>query len=370
MEDQAGCDKCGQALSADQRVCGQCGSERPAVPGPAEGSAPQEGPSPRGLVWEADISLLTNPLILRQLVTLLALTGLFMSGLLSFLLAVQGEWRAIPTVLGMTLLVVGILAVLMLPAMLFLGNRIRARFTVNEKGVLYETVGRRARTVSRLAVLLGALGGRPTTAGAGLLGMSRERESYSWRGIVSASYHPRWRGITLCNRWRAVAFLACTPGNYEQVAAYVRWMVATPKAGRAAAARSPLPRLLGRTALVVLAALPIFLIPYPFELDPFVPLIMLCFALATVWLVHFFGWVVIATALWIAAEIVLIGLQVRQSIFASLGVYRVYEILDAWDWSALALAAAGLAYLIIFSWRAARGRIVSALGEDWAEVDG
>jgi hypothetical protein len=57
----------------------------------------------------------------------------------------------------------------------------------------------------------------------------------------------------LHDAWRSVALLACTPGNYEQVATYVRRTVATQEA------RCPLPRLLGRSVLAVLAAVPVWL---------------------------------------------------------------------------------------------------------------
>ncbi len=352
------CPQCGAPLSAGQRFCGQCGSERP-----HEADAPAQG----GLSWEADIGLVTNPLILRQLVTAPAIAGLIMFALLSFIFAVAGEWESIPMILFISLLTAGALAALMLlVAVLFFGNRFRARFAVDEKGFSVETVDRRARAANRLAVAMGVLGRNPGPAGAGVAGMARERESYSWRGIAAATYHPGWRGIALRNHWRTVAFLACTPTNYEQVAACVRAHVA-PRSSRPA--RNPLPRFLGRSALVMLASLPVFLLPYPFELDLLVPLLMVSFALATVWLLPVFGWVVIGAALWIAAEIALIALGTRESMFASLGTYRTYEILDTADWLALALAAAGLAYLAISSWRAARGHLPSLLSEDYAEAE-
>lgn len=346
----------------------ECGSERPAEPSLA-GAPAGVGSERGGWAWEMEMGLLTNPLILRQLVTLLAMTGLLMSGLLSFLFAVQGEWGSIPMVLLITLAAVGSVALLMvLVIVLFFGNRFRVRFAVHEQGIEWAVVDRRARAGNRLAALLGMLGGSPSAAGAGLMGMAREHESYSWRGFAGASYHPRWHGIALRNRWRTVAFLACTPGNYPQVAAYVHEHISAPAAGHAAAGRSPLPRLLGRSLLVVLASLPVFLLPYPFELDLLLPLIMLCFALATIWLVHLFGWVVIAAALWIAAEILHIALRTRESIFPWRGSYRTFEVLDSGDWLALALAAAGLAYLVVFSWRAARGHLPAALIED-AELE-
>lgn len=365
------CQECGKPLTPEGRFCAHCGSEYvPVNDAPIPQALPAESPIQGKLTWEASIGLLTNPAMLSQFALVLGGAGLVMALLLSFLMVVQGEWESIPMVLLMTLVGVGVLALLMLLVIvLFFGNRFRARFTIDEKGLLFETVDARAKTGSRLAALLGLLGGNMTTAGAGLMGMSREQEFSSWRAIASARYYPRSRTITLRNRWRTVALLACTPENYAQVAEFVRQRVTAPGKASAASAHSPLPRLLGRTALVVLAMLPIFLLPYPFELDQLVPLIMLCFALATVWLVHLFGWVVIACAVWIAAEIVLIGLEVKTSIFPSRGAYRNFEILDGADWLALLLAVAGLAYLVVFSWRAARGRITSALSDDYAEMD-
>jgi len=46
--------------------------------------------------------------------------------------------------------------------------------------------------------------------------------------------------------------------------------------------KNPLRKMLLRTLLVVLAMVPVFALPYPFELDLFIPLLMLLFALATV----------------------------------------------------------------------------------------
>ncbi len=350
------CRTCGRALAAGQRFCAHCGAERPAQLGPD------------GLAWEADVSLLTNPLILRQLATVLGLAGLLLFGLLALLFAVEDEWEQIPMALMMTLVGVGATALLLVLVMLlFFGNRFRARFAVNEAGVVFESVDRRAIVGSRLAVLLGMLRGAPSVAGAGLAATAGGREAHSWRRIVRAGYHPRWYGITLHNRWRTVAFLACTPGNYEQVAAFVRQKVSASSAEARASEPSPLPRLLARSALVVLAALPVFLLPHPFDLDLLLPLIMLCFALATVWLVPLFGWVVMAVALWIAGEILLIALRTRESVFPWHDTYRTYEILETGDWLALALAAAGLAYLAASGWRAARGHAPSALSADEME---
>lgn len=365
------CAACGKPMAADARFCPHCGSERPAGDGPGNVASPEtERSMPGGMVWETRVGLLTNPVVVKQLALVVVGATLLMAALLSFLLAVQGEWEGIPMMLLISLGGGAALSLLMLFVILvFFGNRILVRFGVSDEGVLVETVDARARMGSRAALILGALGDSMTAAGAGLAAASGERQFCRWQAVVEAVYHPRRHTISLRNHWRTVAFLACTPDNYEQVAAVVRRRVEeTPVREGVTFGRNPLPRLLGRSALVVLAALPVFLLPYPFELDLLVPLIMLCFALATVWLIHFFGWVVIGCALWIAAEIVLIALRVQDSIFASVGSYRNVEILNAGDWLALGLAAAGLTYLVAHSWRAARGRIPSALSDDDAAM--
>lgn len=320
------------------------------------------------LVWETDMALLGHPTILRQLLLVAGLSGGIMALLMSFLLAVQGEWEGIPAMLLISLCAaVGLALLLLLVVLLFFGNRMRMRFALGEQGIAIETVDRRAKGASRLAVWAGLLGGSPTTAGAGLTALSSESQAFSWRGIAEARYDPRRRSITLRNRWRTVAFLACTPENYVQVEALVRARV-RPAQGDEPSIASPLPRLLGRTLLVILAALPVFILPYPFELDLLAPLFLLCFALATVWLIPLFGWVVIAAAVWVGAQIAMIALQSQESMFAWRGTYRNYEVLNAGDWAALFVAAVGLGYLVVFSWRATHGRYVSALVADEAEL--
>jgi hypothetical protein len=229
LGDQPGfCSQCGQALGAGQRFCGQCDSERAAVPGPAKGSALEAGLGAPGLQWEAEMGLVTNPMVMKQMAFLLGVTWLIMSGLISFIFALDGQWQSIPKVLLGLLLAVGALGLAVVLIMLvFFANRVRYRFTVNDKGVFVETVSRRARTANRLAVSMGALQGHLGTTGAGLIAVSREAEFYPWPEIARASYHPGWRGISLSSGWRTLALLTCTPDNYAQVAAYVRQMVAT-----------------------------------------------------------------------------------------------------------------------------------------------
>jgi threonine/homoserine/homoserine lactone efflux protein len=103
---------------------------------------------------------------------------------------------------------------------------------------------------------------------------------------------------------------------------------------------------------VALAVAPLFVLSsYPFELDLFLPLLMMTFALATVWLIPLFGWVVIGCAAILALLITVTGLS-------------EFDYLYGYEQAAFVLAYVGLAYLVWFSWRALRGRFVPPLVQD------
>jgi hypothetical protein len=307
----------------------------------------------RSLSWETEIPLVTNPLIARQLLLVAAGAGLLMAFLLTFIMATTGEFDQIPMMLLISLAAaVGLGLLLFLVALIAFGNRIRVRFTVDAEGILWETVDRRARAGNRLAVIAGMLGGSPQTAGAGLLGASRETETVRWDELAGFSVAPRHRMLTLRGRWRPVMMVVCLPENFDRVTAYANNRIAPPMEGAKLRLRSrPLINGLLRTGLVVLAAAPVFaLASYPFNLDLLLPLIWFVFALATVWLIPLFGWVVIACS-------VLLGLQIAW-IGASEFVY-----LGGTEQITFFLAFAGLALMFALAWRALHGRVLSPLME-------
>ncbi|MDO9574618.1 MAG: hypothetical protein Q7I94_06450 [Candidatus Contubernalis sp.] len=398
MERNKFCEKCGMAGGEDDLFCQSCGNSLSSVSesfetgiedlassqlsvAPKEkglgnkifydgikGQGVEENGNGKGSVitWDTEISLLTNPLVVKQFIMMLLFSGLFMGLLLAFILLVTGEPEGIPGILMGILIGVSVVGVLLLLSILLVfRGRFKVRFTVDHKGVLWETIDSRAKTGSRLAILVGILARSPQTAGAGTLAMSREKEFVGWKEINSVEYNQSQRMITLRNSWRPVMMLVCTPENYQQIVDIVEGKIDTVEETAADSQRrkSPLPKMLLRTFLVVLASAPVFMLPYPLELDIFIPLLMLLFALATVWLVPFMGYVVIVCALFLAVDILFICLDVRQSIFSSLGMYQVYELFDAGDWFFLFLTFAGLAYLVWFSWRSIRGKILPALFE-------
>ncbi len=346
------CAQCAAVMSLEDTLCRQCGhhTPRPAAPGVVE------------LRWEADVKL-GNPLFLKQLALLTGVTGLVMALLLTFLLAVTGDAKSIPaTLMIVALVTLGLGAALLLTTLVVFRGRFRARFTLDRRGVSYQTLSTPARGLSRLAAVLGLLTRNPALAGAGVVSVARESERLTWGELVRVDAYPRSYTLALRNRWRVVMMVVCTPDNYAQVADTIARHLK--RAGDTAAARSgnPLPALLFRSALVAAAVTPLFTLPFPLELDALLPLIILLFALATVWLVPLFGWVVIGASLLQAIGLVAILLTSHQSRFRSVS-YRTFEILDSGDWIMLGIALAGLAYLCWHSWQALRGKAPFGLGE-------
>ncbi len=314
-------------------------------------------------VWEANFPLLTNPMVLKQFYMLILFSGLFMFLLLSFMMIVTGEISAVPTMFLFTLIGVGVLALLMfLVMLLYFGNRIRVRFILDQNGATIQNIDKRSKIAGRAAVIFGALSLQPGTAGAGILAVAREEEQTAWSALAKAEYSPGHRTITLRNSWRPVQILICTPENYDIIAAYVSKQI-TEKSSTASEipVKNPLPRLLFRTSIVILAVVPVFILPYSFELDIFIPMLLILMALATIWLAAGLGWVVIVLAFILILQIVFKGFGTTASIFNPGVLYRNFDLLYGSEWLAILLAFAGLIYLIIMSWRYARGKIKAAI---------
>lgn len=103
---------------------------------------------------------------------------------------------------------------------------------------------------------------------------------------------------------------------------------------------------LWRSAMVMVATVPLFLLPYNIAVNFLAPLLVLCLALATIWRFPQLGWAVIAMIVGIAIAALFNGLTLMLSLF---GEGLSNPVLDVADWAMLAAALAGASYLVRLS---------------------
>lgn len=313
------------------------------------------------MVWETDLPLFSRRMLGQWSLAMLV-TAAVMFGIMATVFAAQGEWDALLPMLAMACGAAGGLWLLglVIMAVLFRG-KFRVRYTLTDRELRYETVDTKAKAANRIAIVAGALARSPQTLGAGLIAKSQETMAVRWNGAFRAIYDPARRHITLRNAWRSLLWVQCNEANYAAVAEAVARNMSRRKTAERVAGRSPLPAYLGRTALVVLGCLPLFPLAEEFHAGLFMPIFILCFGLATVWMVNLFGWVVLGGLL-VEAGLVLADLmRLRQSFLFKGETYRGYEVLGLEDYQLFLVAGIGAAILVWLSLGALRGRWLSAL---------
>jgi hypothetical protein len=231
-----------------------------------------------------------------------------------------------------------------------------------------DTLDKVAKTSNRLAIAVGALSGKPGLLGAGLINRSRESEAVTWDGAFRAELRPQRHLIVFKGSWRSLMLVQCTAENYPGVAARVQAEIARHGTSRRIPGKSPLPTYLGRTLLVALASFPIFALHQAYDLDVFLPLLMFCFALATIWLIPLFGWVVLACLGLIAITVLARLLEETPSYIQPGRTFKLIEVMSTGDWLMLGLAGLGAAVLVWLSRGVLCGRIQVALIADRGDM--
>ncbi|MCP4115545.1 MAG: hypothetical protein GY737_09095 [Desulfobacteraceae bacterium] len=309
---------------------------------------------------------MTNPLISGAWFKAMGAAYLLCMFMLGTVFIGTGEWEGLPMIAGIFALATGGIALVGLLIMLVVfGNRFKARFTVSERGVVYEGLDNRARSLARMGVMAGFSGGDSQAADPGPVDTSRERVSLDWGGAFSVRYKPRRHTVVLRNQWRDLMHLYCTADNYGAVRAHVEKMIRE-KGTRTRSAKRPsvLPKAIGVTLLVMLACLPLLALNDITRLDLFAPILILAFSLATIWLIPLFGWVVLPSVGYVLVQLAVGLTEYREFKLVNTYRYRSYEMLDSGEWIILLLALAALFYLARLSWRAVRGRLVPVLMQD------
>lgn len=122
--------------------------------------------------------------------------------------------------------------------------------------------------------------------------------------------------------------------------------------------------------LILLAAFMLFTAHDEFDLDLFAPILVMAFALATLWLIPLFGYVVLLVNAGILVSLVLAALEERTSYIRPQERYRHYEVFSDADWALLGFSLLALGYLSWLAWRAACGRLLSRLMRDQDDLTG
>lgn len=323
------------------------------------------------LSWQCDVPLVTHPVLLRSLAIMCGVSTFIMVALVGGLIALTEGIRSAVPMIGMGMMIgAGMFVLSLLIMLVVFRNRMTMQFEVGEDGASARVVDRRSRIANRLAMVAGTLAGRPGVAGAGMLAMNNEEVGTAWRGVASARYDPARFTITLRNDWRPVMHLFCTPETYQEAAARVAdGLSRVRRPASRGAARNPLWAAMGWSVVVIVSVLPLFGMPYPFAPDLFAVILVLCFGLATVWLVPVMGWPVLAGIAWIAGTLVLQGLAPHTSRFSG-DSFTGFGTLDAGEWIGFSITCAGLAVLAAVAVAALRGRLVSLLLSDMLKMEG
>jgi hypothetical protein len=325
----------------------------------------------RDVSWEIDVSLLNNRAMVGGVVRVFGIAALLVGGLMAVILGSQGDWEAlVPLLLGFFAIFLGLLVISLLVMAIVFRNRMRFRFTVSDEGILFETIDKTARAVNRIAIVGGILGGSAQTTGTGLIAQSQETQQVLWEGAFRAEYRPRARLVILRNAWRQLMLVYCTPENYDEVAERIRLAIEEHGTATRVPKRSPVPRYVGWSVAAVVATVPLFMLGDAFDVPLWLPIGILCFALATIWLIGLFGYVVLAGLAVTVWTVIADGLTVRESYFTPGETFSRWTVHSSDDWALMILAGLAMALLGWLSIRAVTGKMPSMLASDYEDMSG
>jgi hypothetical protein len=317
------------------------------------------------ITWVIDVPLATNGYMLRTMLKITLGASLLVGAMVSFLLAVQGDWQLIPPLLQMFILGgVGFFLIAVLIMLVAFGNRFRMRFTVGADGVRCETLDPVAKIGNRGALIVGVMAGRTGASGNGLLSITQENQALNWAGMCHADFDSVRHTIALRNRWRILMMIYCLPENYDAVRGLVSHCMTLHQTAKRSTGKSPVGSYLLRTVMVVLACVPVFVLGDVYDYDLFLPLLLMCFSIAMVWLVRHLAWVVLITSAMIVISMLTNALSMRQSSFFSVQSYRRFEVLSGDNWSLTVLGMVGILYLLWLATQILRERVRPALEAD------
>jgi hypothetical protein len=176
----------------------------------------------KSIVWEVDVNLLKNNVIVKQTVFALGLPGLMV---FLIVLIISG---------GRIFNIYSLYAFIFISVFLFLSlffiliaykGKYSAGYVVNSKGILnysQKSHLRKGLLIGRLTFILGLLMRKPSTAGAGVLSASRHSVLLKWNEIKKIKEYPGSYTIIVIGGFAQRIGVFCTEENYSQVLSYIK----------------------------------------------------------------------------------------------------------------------------------------------------
>lgn len=311
--------------------------------------------------WTKTIELVTNKAIHKQFLKFSLLTGLTVFVLLSFVFIVTGEANMILLSLVISIIAsISLFVFSLLVLLIFFRNSLTYIFSIKESGITIEQISNLNKTLNSAAAILGIIALNPSTAGAGILAATREKEFIKWKEVKRVEYDDDSYSIKLSGRYRDIGLVFCNKEDYPDIKKFISKKIQKQPLPKR---RFPLKMIL-RTILAFLVFSPIFTLQEESENFLLLALLTLCFYLATIWLIPIFGYIVIVLCITIFGGIIYIGLEVYTNPIFTNGSIREYEIWRAEEWIWYSIITLCLVFLIINSFLYIRGKITSALFEE------
>lgn len=321
------------------------------------------------MTWEVKIPLITNPMIMLDTVKVFGIAFLIIALLFFIIFGMQGEMETLLPLLGMFAIIFGGLMILSVLIMIIVfGNKFHCRFTISPEGILFENVDKRSKFLNRAAVGTGFLAGSASTMGAGLTAQATEVIGIEWQNIARADFNPKRKTISIANTWRKVMIVYCNQENWQEVSEAVKDYLENSKRPETQSAKrkSPLPRLIILTLAAIIAVLPLLGLPYPFEIDLFVPIFLLCFTAASIWLIRFLSVATLLGCGYVVYHIFSIGLRNHEWQIFSGPPTNEFGMLDGGEWAGIIITFLCIGFLVTLSILQLKGRITPALEGDLA----
>ncbi|MBS2039813.1 zinc ribbon domain-containing protein [bacterium] len=242
------CVKCGQSLASDSKFCPECGQAVTA--GQPRPESTSEGP----LYWTAEFPLVTSRFFLRDVSKVLFFTYLVMAVLMVLMTAASGDSpaQALPLLAYLALPVIGLGLMMLLIALVVLGNRAGAIYCMDENGLAMVSRSK-AQPLNELSQWLGILSGDGRLWASGVLAEAQEKTYIKWKSVHALREYSSNHIIELSDSFHMAMRVYCPPEIYPEAVRRARSQLARQTVGRQA--RSRVPVILGWLALTILSVL-------------------------------------------------------------------------------------------------------------------